>query len=114
MSGGHFDYNQYHIGEIADKIESIIEKNGVEFTEEEKRENAYWYGNPNYFQENPGDAFYTSYSEEVLNKFKEAVKYLRIAQVYAQRIDWYLSGDDGEESFFERLEEDLKNLKHEN
>ena len=27
MSGGHFDYNQYKIGYIADSIESIIEKN---------------------------------------------------------------------------------------
>ncbi len=28
MSGGHFDYNQYRIREIADSIERLIEKNG--------------------------------------------------------------------------------------
>jgi hypothetical protein len=28
----------------------------------------------------------------------------------AQRADWYLSGDDGEDSFFRRLEEDLEEL----
>lgn len=33
------------------------------------------------------------------------------AQVYAQRIDWLLSGDDGEDNFHLRLKEDLANLK---
>jgi hypothetical protein len=33
-----------------------------------------------------------------------------MAQVYAHRVDWLLSGDDGEESFLRRLAEDLKNL----
>jgi len=32
---------------------------------------------------------------------------LRKAAIYAQRIDWLLSGDDGEESFLERLKEEL-------
>ena len=42
---------------------------------------------------------------------KEAVRALKIAQVYAQRVDWLLSGDDGEESFLSRLEEELKKLE---
>lgn len=42
---------------------------------------------------------------------KEAVKALRVAQVYAQRVDWLLSGDDGEESFLRRLEEELKKIE---
>ena len=44
---------------------------------------------------------------------KEAVKALKIAQEYAQRVDWLLSGDDGDESFLRRIDEDLKNLNHE-
>jgi hypothetical protein len=28
-----------------------------------------------------------------------------------QRMDWLLSGDDGEESFLKRLDEDLKKLE---
>lgn len=36
---------------------------------------------------------------------------MKQAEVYAQRIDWLLSGDDGEESFHERLKEDLDKLK---
>jgi hypothetical protein len=34
-----------------------------------------------------------------------------MAEIYAQRIDWLLSGDDGEDSFRERLKEDLEKLK---
>ena len=37
---------------------------------------------------------------------------LKQAEIYAQRIDWLLSGDDGEESFHERLKEELEELKN--
>ena len=42
---------------------------------------------------------------------REAVKILKIANIYVQRIDWLLSGDDGEETFLNRLSEDLSNMK---
>ena len=35
MSGGAFDYNQYKIGYIADQIDEVIVKNGLEKTPEE-------------------------------------------------------------------------------
>lgn len=38
MSGGHFDYNQYKIGYIADSIQQMIDKNGKEKTREEIKE----------------------------------------------------------------------------
>jgi hypothetical protein len=41
---------------------------------------------------------------------KEGIEVLKRAQIYAQRIDWLLSGDDGEESFLKRLEKDLNEL----
>jgi hypothetical protein len=47
----------------------------------------------------------------VQEKLKEAVNALRIAQVYAHRSDWFLSGDDGEENLIERLKDDLDDLK---
>ena len=53
---------------------------------------------------------YYEYSPHIIEEFKNAVKYLKIAQVYAQRVDWLISGDDGEESFITRLAEDLKEL----
>ena len=46
-----------------------------------------------------------------MDKFKEAIYYLERAQIYAQRVDYYLSGDDGEETFLERLDEELSELK---
>jgi hypothetical protein len=54
--------------------------------------------------------FHYKYPDEVIEKMKEAVKALKIAQIYAQRVDWLLSGDDGEESFLKRLEEELNEL----
>jgi hypothetical protein len=41
---------------------------------------------------------------------RHAIEALKIAKIYAQRVDWYLSGDDGEESFLERLDKELDKL----
>jgi hypothetical protein len=95
MSGGAFNYDQYKIGYMVDQIEEIIVKNGVEKTHEELK-NEGW-----------------KYPDEVIDKMKEGIEILKKAQIYAQRIDWLLSGDDGEESFLSRLEEDLNNLNNE-
>ena len=89
MSGGHFDYNQYKIGYIADEVEELIIKN--------KEETLDRYG----------DKMFANYDDEVIKKFIEGYKALRQAQIYTQRIDWLVSGDDGEESFLSRLEDDL-------
>ena len=154
MSGGHFDYQQYHIEDIADSIEREIEeatkpkpplvwredvykgfktydeavrhlkkdkaykficeyeKNGrriAEFMEGDKqievRELKY--------QEYEDGEYYPEYTDETIQIFSDAVKALRKAAIYANRIDWLLSGDDGEESLKERLEEELKKLEEE-
>ena len=52
------------------------------------------------------------YSKETIKEFKKGLAILRKAYIYAQRIDWLLSGDDGEESFHKRLKEELDNLKN--
>jgi hypothetical protein len=75
MSGGHFDYHQYRIREIAESVEDIIQT---------------YKGPP-----------------EVLEKIKEGLDALKRAEIYTQRIDWLVSGDDGPETFLERLKEDL-------
>lgn len=46
-------------------------------------------------------------SEAARVKFNNAIDHLNTAQIYAQRIDWFLSGDDSEDSFHKRLREDL-------
>lgn len=55
--------------------------------------------------------YYPDYTPETLAEFRKGVEILKRASVYAQRIDWLISGDDGEESFHKRLEEDLKGLE---
>ena len=52
------------------------------------------------------------YSKETIKEFKKGLAILKKAYVYAQRIDWLLSADDGEESFHRKLKEDLDNLKN--
>jgi len=84
MSGGHFDYKQFAITTIIDSIKQ-------ELLLQEK-------GKPEYGEK---------YSHITLLCFERAVAVLTEASVYAQRIDWLLSGDDSEESFHSRLQNDL-------
>ena len=87
MSGGHFDYNQYQINEIVDGIERILER-------EKSQEIDVW-----------GYPVSCGYSEETLKEFKKGIEILKLAEHYAHRIDWLVSGDDSEESFHKRLKE---------
>ena len=81
MSGGQFNYEQFRISNIEDGIERLIKTN------------------------NRDDGFH--FNDEVIEKFTEALEYLRIARIMANRIDWLVSGDDSEETFFERLNEEV-------
>ena len=92
MSGGAFDYIQYRFDEIVDRIEEEIKSNTV------KPE--YWWGEWN------GQV----YSDETIAEFKKAIEIVNKARVYVHRVDWLLSGDDGEESFHKGLAEDLAKL----
>jgi len=92
MSGGHFDYDQYKLGNIADTIQEIIHNNDSEEINE-------W-----------GDTLGRGYSAETILEFRDAISHLRLAQIYAHEIDWLLSGDTGEERFHVRLNKDIKSL----
>lgn len=92
MSGGKFCFKQYEISQIADQIEELIESN------DDKRQNEW------------GRQIGREYPPAVMAEFDRAVKALRVAFVYAQRVDYLVSGDHGEESFLDRLAEDLKEL----
>lgn len=93
MSGGAFDYQQHRMNDIAERIQEAIDTNT------EKPE--YWWG------EWTGQV----YSDDTIAEFKNGLECLRKAYVYAQRIDWLLSGDDGEEEFHKRLKDELDNFK---
>ena len=89
MSGGHFEYQQYKINDIAESIDELIKTNN------DIDEWGWGY----------------NYSDETIEEFKKASKMLKISAIYAQRIDWLVSGDDGEESFHKRLKDDLNDLE---
>jgi len=91
MSGGRFNYKQYDLQYIADEIEQVIQ----EFERGDKSE----YGDYQKWNfENP----------QTIAEFRYAIKMLKIAQIYAHRIDWLLASDDGEDDFHERLKHDLQ------
>lgn len=90
MSGGHFDYDQNRIGSIADSVDDLIATNDCD--------------EPDTF----GDPIGRHYRPETIAKFREAHRILRLAHVMAQRIDWLVSGDDGEDSFHERWAEEVE------
>jgi len=104
MSGGAFEYRQYYIDEIIEGIEEHLESMGKEkgdVNDPYRKE---------FYSEYPEEKIYPVESEEVQERMRHAIRALKIAKVYAQRVDWYLSGDDGEESFIERLDKELDNL----
>jgi hypothetical protein len=47
------------------------------------------------------------YSPEVIGTFSEALYFLRRSFIMVQRIDYLVSGDDGEDSFIRRWNEEL-------
>jgi hypothetical protein len=90
MSGGKFSYAQSRLSDITVEIEEIIKQNSV----------------PNQC------GFSHNFSEETLKEFRKGIELLHRAYVYAQRIDWLVSGDDSEPTFHERLRRDLLELEN--
>lgn len=115
MSGGHFDYYQWQIKDIADSIEDYIYGHSIDKEDINYYIEDHWLDDEEkeYIKKNKHTIPNRyNYSKETIEEFKKGLFLLRKAYVYAQRIDWLLSGDDGEESFHERLKEELDNLKN--
>jgi hypothetical protein len=90
MSGGTFNGDNYRINDIAEKIREVIETNN-DINE---------YGDPG-----------RGYSEQTISKFRHTVDLLNKVSVMVHRIDYLLAGDDGEDDFHERLDEELKEIE---
>lgn len=86
MSGGHFDYQQFAISNIADTLEQAIKEN--------KTPDEYGYC--------------TNFSKQTIREFKKTLEKLRVVQKEVMRIDWLLSGDDGEETYLSNIKEDKR------
>ena len=51
-----------------------------------------------YYDRYPDDADVLEQTDGTVEAMKEAYKQIRIAEIYATRIDWVMSGDDGEDT----------------
>lgn len=91
MSGGAFDYIQFRFEQTAAEIEQEIIDNN-------KKGDSPW-------------ECANNFEQCTLDEFQKGADALRLAYVYVQRIDWLLSGDDGEATFHERLADDMRKLK---
>lgn len=98
MSGGYFEFKQYVIDELVDRIERILPR------EDQPRD----VDTDSYYGDSWTKNMVAECSPETIQELRNAVRALKQAAIYAQRVDWFLSGDDGEESFHKRLKEDLK------
>ena len=96
MSGGYFEYNQWKVEELAEDIDRAIARS-TRLLDNPPDKNDY-------------EHCYV-YTPETLAKFTEARDTLRRAAKMAQRVDWLLSGDDGEDSFHKRWEEEVLNAE---
>ena len=108
MSGGHWSYIQHRLTDVWEEVEQIIEKSGQPKTEDELKEESFY--DVDWYEKYPEDKFHSEFPEEVLEEFKKGVEAIKLAQIYMQRMDWLLSGDDSEQSFLSRLKEDINDL----
>jgi hypothetical protein len=92
MSGGTWDYIQYRFRDIGDDIDRLVAEN-------ESKELNDW-----------GEVKGHHYNPATIEKLKIAASHVRETAIMLQRVDYLLAGDDGEESFNSRWDEDLEEL----
>ena len=78
MSGGHYEYIQFKLDETIKQMEKDY-----------KNESGY------------------IKDDSILVAIQHTLSMLKMTRTYIHRIDWLMSGDDGEDSFFTRLQEDI-------
>jgi len=81
MSGGHYNGMEYRILMVADDIANDLKRYGHE------------------------------YSKEIVSKIGETEHCLRRASEMLLRVDYLISGDDDDETFLKRLENEVRKCK---
>lgn len=92
MSGGHFNdcgYDYYKVSQFADELEVEISNNGRERNEDRT------YGEEWYPDHEPGVIYYLKQQLPKLRKMAEIMRH----------IDYLYSGDHGDDTFMERVNE---------
>ena len=109
MSGGSMDYVAWKIQEAARHIQ--IELANAELL----RKSGRFFDVSKYYQEKHPDVDYLkspeALADSVIKRLRDALLCVRQAAIYAERVEWLTSGDDGYESFCLRLDEQLSDCK---
>ncbi|MFW6311207.1 MAG: hypothetical protein ACOC1K_03120 [Nanoarchaeota archaeon] len=80
MSGGFFEYNQYHLNEMAEKLEYLIENNN--------KKDEFGYS--------------TDYPDKIIKIFSQVKDELRIMSEKIHRLDYLICDDYGVDTFLEK------------
>ncbi|MCA1806497.1 MAG: hypothetical protein LC687_01325 [Actinobacteria bacterium] len=89
MSGGTWDYIQYRFRDIEYDLIKLIEQNDSEELND-------W-----------GEMIGKHYAPETIEKLRATAKHVRETATMLERTDYLIAGDDSEEGFHERWDEDL-------
>jgi hypothetical protein len=105
MSGGSMDYVSFRISDAARHIQRELAN--VELCRKNKR----FFDVGRYYKEEHPDVDYLKSPEALTNavikRLQDALMFVRKASIYAHRVEWLTSGDDGYENFCMRLDEQL-------
>ena len=102
MSGGYFEYLQNRLEwDIEEPLEELIHRQG-----RNKVPEGGW--QEQYFKEHPEESVYPVESDNINKLYKDALDAVKKARVYVKAVDYYVSGDCGEEDTLLGLEKELK------
>lgn len=128
MSGGSMDYVYGRIDEAASVVQrelaqaKLRHSKGIYPTETVSWKKKYIKGSDGKFaKDSNGNRKFWKIADKqiesedlslrVISHLEDALLAMRLAAIYAERVEWLTSGDDGEQSFCERLEEQLAEAK---
>lgn len=99
MSGGHYDYKYYKLEELADDIERDFIKDGKYLSED--------YSSDSYPRSKVEYDYLENATVEqraiILTEIHNLIIDLRTCGRRAKELEWFMSGDTGENSYLERL-----------
>ena len=127
---GRWKYEMWHQFRSIQSAKKYFREIGCKVLEEETRDGERYilmedvvtkqvfcistYTSTHYQPDEDGEVpYFPDYTEETLAEFRRGIKALKQAYIYAHRMAYLISGDDGEKEFHEQLKEELKELEEE-
>lgn len=109
MSGGSMDYVAWKIKDAARHIQNELAN-----AELRKKNGRFYDVYKGYQEEHPELEYLKSpeaLTDAVIKRLQDALVCVSKAAIYAERVEWLTSGDDGYEDFCMRLDEELKDCE---